>query len=77
MKYLSLSMENLATTLGLDDLNPKVHMSNAMWREANRLTPAGMKLTKARVKGDVLLHMRLREKLVELDMLKSPQVWEP
>lgn len=77
MKYLSLSMENLAVTLGLADLNPKVHMSNAMWREANRLTKAGLALTRKRVVGDVRLHMKLREKLVELDMLRPPQEWRP
>lgn len=76
-KYVSASMENLATTLGLGHLNPKVHMSNAMWREANRLTKAGLTLTKKRVVGDVLLHMKLRERLVELDMLTEPKEWRP
>lgn len=76
-KYLSLSMENLSTVLGLDGQHKKVHMSNAMWREANRLTPEGLRLTRERVVGDILLHMKLREVLVERDLLTSPKTWRP
>jgi hypothetical protein len=75
VKHISRSMENLAGMLGLG--HPKIHMSNAMWRDANRLNPAGIKLTLARVCGDVRLHMLLREKLVELDMLRQPREWKP
>jgi hypothetical protein len=74
---ISASQENLATMLGLDHLNPKVHMSNAMWREANRLTKAGQRLTEARAKGDILQHMALRKALVERGLLGAPKVWRP
>jgi hypothetical protein len=63
--------------LGLDKLNPKVHMSNAMWREANRLGKAGQQLTEARAKGDIIQHMALRKALVARGLLSSPKVWRP
>jgi hypothetical protein len=74
---ISASQENLATMLGLDKLNPKVHMSNAMWREANRLGKAGQQLTEARAKGDIIQHMALRKALVARGLLSSPKVWRP
>lgn len=73
--YLSASQENLCEALGIPEA--KVHMSNAKWREANRLTAAGLEYTKARAIGDVLQHMALRERLVELDMLNPPKQWTP
>lgn len=74
-KYISKSMENLAAMLGLG--YDKVHMSNAAWRVANRLTTEGLALTRARVEGDVNLHILLRERLIERDLLGAPQVWRP
>lgn len=73
LRYISLSQENLAALYGIK--NPKVHMNNVMWRESNRLTVQGLQLTYLRVVGDVLQHMKLREKLVEQDMLKPPKTW--
>lgn len=73
--YLSASQENLAATLGIPAT--KVHMSNAKWREANRLTKLGLKLTYERVTGDVLQHMALRRALVERDLLLPPRTWRP
>lgn len=74
-KYISASQENLAGMLGL--AAPKVHMSNPMWREANRLTPKGLRLTEARVVADVHQHMALRKRLVELGALGPTSIWSP
>jgi hypothetical protein len=56
---------------------PKVQMNTPKWREANRLTPAGLKLTEQRVTGDVLQHMALRDALVDRGLLSEPKVWRP
>jgi len=71
----SASQENLCAMLGLPQ--PKIHMNNALWREANRLTTAGMKLTAKRAIGDVVQHMALRRVLVERNLLNSPKGWRP
>lgn len=71
---ISVSQENLGLTLGLDA--PKVQMDTPKWREANRLTPAGIKLTRARVRGDVVQHMEMRAELLERRWLKPPQMWK-
>ena len=72
---ISASQENLSEMLGIR--RPKVHMNTPRWREANRLTERGLKLTHARVAGDVLQHMALRKKLVELNLLGAPKAWRP
>lgn len=74
-KYVSASQENLAEMLGV--AASKYHMSNAMWREANRLTKKGRELTKKRVEDDVLQHMALRAVLIERGLLGGPKVWRP
>jgi hypothetical protein len=56
---------------------PKEHMSQPEWREANRLTPWGLKHTKRRVAGDVRQHKELRLRLQQGRMLKAPRVWSP
>ena len=53
----------------------KYHMSQTDWREANRLTPDGLRKTRERVASDVLGHMQLRLAMVERGMLRSPSVW--
>lgn len=73
--YISASQENLCEMLGIPAA--KVHMSNAKWREANRLTPKGLEHTYKRVVGDVQQHMALRKKLLEMDALGAPKVWRP
>jgi hypothetical protein len=73
-KHISKSQENLAAMLGLG--YEKAHMSNAMWREANRLTPEGLQLTKERVIGDVIQHKAMRAELLRLGLLGGPKVWE-
>ena len=72
-KYISKSQENLAAMLGLG--YEKAHMSNAMWREANRLTPEGLALTRERCVGDVIQHKAMRLELLKRGLLKGPQVW--
>lgn len=71
----SASQENLCAMFGLKE--PKIHMNAVLWREANRLTPAGLEATYKRAVGDVLQHMALRKELVKRDLLKAPKVWRP
>lgn len=72
---LSKSQENLGAVLGLD--HPKVSMDQAKWREANRLTRRGIRLTKERVKGDVVQNIEMRHALIARGMLGPPRVWMP
>jgi hypothetical protein len=72
---ISASQENLCAMLGLP--KPKVHMNTVMWREANRLTDAGLKLTAKRAVGDVIQHMALRKALVARNLLSAPKTWRP
>lgn len=69
------SQEALGVTLGLDA--PKVGMSQADWRAANRLTEEGLEKTLARVVGDVVQHKALRLALTERGLLRSPRLWRP
>jgi hypothetical protein len=55
----------------------KFHMSQHDWREANRLTPAGLRKTYERVSSDVRAHMALRLAMLERGLLKGPRVWNP
>jgi len=50
-------------------------MSQADWREANRLTPAGIEKTRKRVMGDVVQHMALRRELLKRQWLRAPTLW--
>jgi hypothetical protein len=72
-KYISASQENLGAMLGI--VEPKIHMDTPKWREANRLTVAGIELTKIRVVGDVVQNKALRQRLLELGWLSGPRVW--
>jgi hypothetical protein len=56
---------------------PKIQMSQHKWRQANRLSPEGIESARRRVTGDVLQHMALRIKMVELGLLSSPKIWKP
>lgn len=69
----SKSQENLGAMLGLE--HPKVGMSQADWRAANRLTRDGRERTMGRVVGDVVQHIEMRAALIERGMLKAPTVW--
>lgn len=70
---VSASQESLCEMLGVP--LPKVKMSQAKWRQANRLLPAGLEKTRARVVGDVLQHMAMREELLRRGWLRTPTVW--
>lgn len=73
-KDLSISQENLASLLGLPE--PKHHMTQSEWREANRLfSDDKLELTKKRVVGDVVQHIALRKELVDRGLLKAPRIW--
>lgn len=72
---ISASQENLSTMLGLAP--PKIHMNTVLWREANRLTDEGLKLTYKRAVSDVIQHMALRAALVKRGLLSPPRVWRP
>lgn len=75
-KGISESQENLSDMLKLYVKGyEKYHMSNDDWREANRLTPRGLKFTEGRVTSDVHQHMALRKVLVERGLLGNPKVW--
>lgn len=78
---LPATQEFLLDTLDVRDEEgnrlQKFHMSQTDWREANRLTPAGLRKTRERVASDVYSHMRLRLAMVERGMLRSPSVWSP
>lgn len=70
---LPATQEYLSDMLGVKAR--KLGMSQAMWRQANRLTPEGLVLTESRVVGDVQQHMKLRVALREAGLLRSPQLW--
>lgn len=72
-KGVSASQESLGAMLKLE--NPKYQMDQAKWRSANRLEPEGIKFAVDRCIADVMEHMELRAKLVELDWLKPPTLY--
>lgn len=73
-KDLSASQENLAALLKLPE--PKHHMTQTEWREANRLfTNAKLNLSRTRVVGDVIQHKALRAALVRQGLLRPPRHW--
>lgn len=55
----------------------KYHMTQTKWREANRLTPAGIALTEKRVSSDVLGHIAMREEMMKRGLLGPPRMWKP
>lgn|GEM_PF-3303125 len=55
----------------------KFHMSQTSWREANRLTPRGIELTRRRVLSDVHAHSHLRRSMLDRGYLRAPSVWNP
>ena len=72
---MSKSQENLSAMHGLE--RPKVQMDVPAWREANRLTKKGLKLTEERVLGDVVQHVELREWMLDAGLLGPPKLWTP
>lgn len=69
------SQEALGRTLNIPA--PKIGMSQADWREANRLTLEGIQKTRERVIGDVVQHKQLRLELTRRGLLGPPQRWQP
>lgn len=55
----------------------KYHMSQRTWREANRLTRAGVEQTRIRVINDVHGHEHMRRAMLDRGMLRSPSMWRP
>lgn len=55
----------------------KYHMTQRMWRDANRLTPEGLALTRRRVSTDVHAHIHMREAMLGRGWLRAPKVWSP
>lgn len=72
---LPVSQEALAEMMGV--ASSKYHMTQPMWREANRLTSKGLALTSKRVGDDVIQHMAMRRELLKRGLLKAPRVWRP
>lgn len=72
---MSRSLENLAAMYDLG--GEKYHMSQPAWEKANRLSDDGLELARKRVVSDVLLQEKLRNKLLDLNILKPPRAWNP
>ncbi|MBA3583043.1 MAG: hypothetical protein H0W36_00685 [Gemmatimonadetes bacterium] len=70
-------LDTLKPTCELGIPLEKFHMSQTSWREANRLTPAGIELTKRRVLSDVHAHSHLREAMLDRGYLRAPSMWNP
>lgn len=70
---LSKSQENLGAMLGLHA--PKIDMTQADWRNANRLTESGIAKTRERVVGDVVQHMEMYRRLVLSGWLGPAKLW--
>lgn len=67
-EYLSALMETK---------QQKIAMTQKDWREANRMTPAGLRKTRKRVESDVRGNIQLREELIARGLLKEPRIWRP
>ena len=72
---MARSLDNLASMYGLP--GKKFHLAQHDWERANQLTDEGLALARKRVESDVLLQERLREKLLELRLLRPAMVWRP
>lgn len=72
---LATSQEALGAMLGIHA--PKINMSQEDWREANRLTQAGIEKTIYRVHGDVIQHKEMRAELLKRGLLGTPRMWSP
>lgn len=68
-------LELLDVTCPLGMVLEKFHMTQPRWREANRLSPEGTKLTVRRVTSDVHAHSHMREAMLDQGWLSGPKVW--
>ena len=71
----SKSQENLSAELGIEA--PKIQMNAHKWREANRLTPEGLRGVRERASGDVIQNIHMREEMMRRGMLGAPKMWYP
>jgi len=71
IKVISKSQESLSEMLKVPA--PKIAMTQADWRAANRLED--IQKTYVRVTGDVRQHQLLRLRLLDLGLLSEPKVW--
>lgn len=69
------TQEYLIEVLGVDA--QKFHMTQADWREANRLSPVGLAKTRERVTSDVRGHILMRDAMLKHGMLRPPTAWNP
>ena len=68
------TQEFLLETLDIPGVR-KFHMSQTKWREANRLTPKGLKDTYDRVSSDVVGHILMRAEMLRRDLIGGPRLW--
>jgi hypothetical protein len=71
---MSNSQESIGAMLRIE--HEKVTMTQGDWRNANRLTPEGIKLTKIRVSADVEQHIEMRAELLKRGWLGPPRAWD-
>jgi hypothetical protein len=69
------SQLNLAGMLEVKSEKPR--MTTERWRDANRLTDAGIASAIERVTGDVRQHMELRVAMQKANLLGPPRMWRP
>jgi len=68
-------LELLGTTCPIGTTLEKFHMTQVKWREANKLTRAGVELTRRRVMSDVHAHSHMREDMLARGWLSAPTIW--
>ena len=74
-KGVSKSQESLAAMLGIEA--PKITMTQADWRSANRLEMRGIELAHERCVGDVIQHKQMYAEMVRRGLLGPPKLWKP
>lgn len=71
----SLSQKNLSAMLCIEA--PKIDVSLEDWERFNTREPGAEGVGIERVRGDVIQHMQMRKRLLELGWLGSPRTWTP
>lgn len=72
---ISKSQESLGAMLGLKA--PKIVMTQADWRSANRLEPAGLAKVRERVVGDINQHIEMLAELRRRGLVGPGRLWTP
>lgn len=70
---LSKSQEALGAMFEMD--HEKVGMNTARWGRANMLLPGGIQESLERVVGDVNQHIEMRQRMLDLGVLRAPTLW--